>query len=118
MKGMEKIDRDDLFICDTRVTRGHNKKLKKMEYLRDIKKYSFPYRCIDIWNGLGKETVQAKNIHEFKAKVDSTRYGTEPHKLSSPTVYHNEVYIQLGKYTHTHAHTQETTKIARSYRLT
>ena len=41
----------------------------------DIEKYGFPYRCIDIWNFLEKETVQAKNNHEFKVKVDRTRTG-------------------------------------------
>ena len=75
MKGLEKVDREDLFVWDRSATRGHGKKLKKSRCLRDIKKYSFPYRTVDAWNGLEPEIVQAKSIHEFKMKLDNIRYG-------------------------------------------
>lgn len=75
MKGLEKVDREDLFVWDRSATRGHGKKLKKSRCLRDIKKYSFPYRTVDAWNGLKPEIVQAKSIHEFKMKLDNIRYG-------------------------------------------
>ena len=74
MREMEKIDRDDLFVWDTRETRGHGKKLKKTRCLRSIKKHGFPYRCIDTWNGLEKDILNARNIHEFKDKLDNSRY--------------------------------------------
>ena len=35
MKGLEKLDREDLLIWDTRDTRGHGKKLKKKICSRD-----------------------------------------------------------------------------------
>ena len=75
MKGMGKIDKEDLFSWDTRATRGHGVKLKKTNCRRDIKKYSFPYRTVDAWNSLDKDTVLAKTIHDFKYKLDCKRYG-------------------------------------------
>lgn len=38
---METIDRDDLFVRDTRETSGHGKKLRKTRCLRDPKKHGF-----------------------------------------------------------------------------
>ncbi len=49
--------------------------MKKCVCRRDIKKFSFPYRSIAKWNGLKEETVCAKTIHEFKAKLDLEGYG-------------------------------------------
>ena len=37
--------------------------------LKDIKKFSFPNKSVDIWS------VQAKHIHESKTKWDESRYG-------------------------------------------
>lgn len=68
MMEMEMINRYDMLI-DTRNTRGHRKKLRKTRCLRDIKKHSFPHRCIETWNDLKKEKVQTKTIHEIKAKL-------------------------------------------------
>lgn len=43
---------------------GHVKNFMKTKCLRDIKQHSFPYKCVDIWNGL-KEITEAKSIHKF-----------------------------------------------------
>ena len=45
MKGMEGVDREDLFVWDEGPTRGHGKKLKKTRCLKDVKKYSLLF-CI------------------------------------------------------------------------
>ena len=74
-KELEKVDRSDLFLWDVRNTRGHGKKLKMDGCRRDIKKFSFPQRSIEVWNKLDTEIVQAKSISEFKAKLDKSRYG-------------------------------------------
>ena len=50
------------------------KKIKKVNYRRDIKKKSFPHRVIEAWNGLGDKVVQADSISEFKVKLDNERY--------------------------------------------
>ena len=34
--------------------------------MKDIKKYKFPQRSIDTWNGMKKEVIMAKNIHQLK----------------------------------------------------
>ena len=48
--------------------------------MRDIKKYSFPYRTLDIWNGLNGEIVNANNIYNLKEKLDKIRYGDKHHE--------------------------------------
>ena len=75
MNGMDRLDRDDLFVWDATNTRGHGKRLKKTRCLQDVKKYSFPHRSIDAWNGLDSETVEAGCMHDFQAKSDRERYG-------------------------------------------
>ncbi|MPC60474.1 hypothetical protein E2C01_054519 [Portunus trituberculatus] len=75
---MEKIDRQDLVSLtedgDTR-TRGHSKKIMNSQCLRNIKKFSFPNRMMDIWNGLSEEEiVAAESEHTFKEKLDKCRY--------------------------------------------
>ncbi len=69
-EGLEKLDREDLVVRDGSETRRKSKKLKKSACRRDVKKYSFPHRCITTWNGLDEGTVCAKTIHEFKAKLE------------------------------------------------
>ena len=75
---IEKIDKQDLVLLkevDNRRTRGHSKRIRKSQCLRDIKKYSFPHRTVDIWNGLKEEIVTAANVHKFKEMLDKYRYG-------------------------------------------
>ena len=69
-EGLEKLDREDLIVRDERTTRGHGKKLKKGVCRRDIKKHSFPYRTIEVWNALDREIVEATTIQNFKNKLD------------------------------------------------
>ena len=45
--GLEKTDREDLFVWDDRNARGHEKKLKRTTCKRDIKN-CFPYRNIEL----------------------------------------------------------------------
>ena len=55
---LEKIDRRDLLLEGHREAgclRGHGKKLRKGICLKNIKKFSFPHRNIDTWNGLIKK---------------------------------------------------------------
>ncbi len=47
-----------------------NTSLLRATCRRDIKKNSFPQRCVEVWEGLEKEAVQAKTISEFKTKLD------------------------------------------------
>ncbi len=72
MNSLEKLDRDDLVIGEERSLRGNGRRLRKATCSRDIKKKSFPQRCVEAWNGLGSEVVQAKTISAFKAKLDES----------------------------------------------
>ncbi len=45
-EGLENLDREDLMVHDDSGTRGNSKKLKRIGYRRDVKKYSFPHRSI------------------------------------------------------------------------
>ncbi|MPC69426.1 hypothetical protein E2C01_063651 [Portunus trituberculatus] len=59
-----------------RQTRGHSKKIMKSQCHRNIKRFSFPHRTVDIWNGLSEEIVTAESVHKFKDKLDKCRYTT------------------------------------------
>jgi hypothetical protein len=54
------------------ITRGHNKKLKKQSCrLRNVRKYSFTSRVVDIWNSLSEEIIVAKTVKEFEIGLDN-----------------------------------------------
>ena len=73
VNGLERIG-GELLKLDRGTTRGHGKKLRKDRCLRDVKKFSFPYRIVDVWNGLPATVVSAKSISKFKTELDRTRY--------------------------------------------
>ncbi len=70
---LDKVDEDFLNL-EIRTTRGNGKKLKKVQCIRDIKKYSSPHRAVDTWNVLDMDIANAVSVHRFKAKLDKTRY--------------------------------------------
>ncbi|MPC08767.1 hypothetical protein E2C01_001358 [Portunus trituberculatus] len=43
----------------------------KSQCLRNIKKFGFPHRMVDIWNGLSDEILTAESVHKFKAPQGS-----------------------------------------------
>ena len=51
MKGLEELETEGLLILDTSDTRRQRKKLLKDNCRGDIKKFSFPQRCVEVWNG-------------------------------------------------------------------
>ena len=69
VNGMDKMG-EDLLKLDTGTTRGHSKKLKKERCMKDIKKYSFPHRVVNTWNGLDEDVVSAISVNKFKAELD------------------------------------------------
>jgi hypothetical protein len=52
-------------------TRGHNKKLKKLSYRLNVRKYSFTSRVVDIWNSLPEEIIVAKTVKDFEIGLDN-----------------------------------------------
>ncbi len=63
INGMENVDKECFINLDTQSTRGHSKKLKKVNCRRDIKKYSFPHRSMNKWNELSEDIVNAITVH-------------------------------------------------------
>ncbi|MPC69214.1 hypothetical protein E2C01_063431 [Portunus trituberculatus] len=47
----------------------------KSQCLRNIKKFNFPHRMVDIWNVLSEEIVTGESVHKSKKKLDKFRYG-------------------------------------------
>ncbi|MPC10800.1 hypothetical protein E2C01_003441 [Portunus trituberculatus] len=53
VNGIEKIDKEDLvLVTEDRRTRGHVKQIRMRQCVKDIGKYSFPYRTVEKWNAL------------------------------------------------------------------
>ena len=77
ISGMEKIDNEELVVVREEVsrTRGHSKRIRKSHCVGNTRKYSFPHRIVDTWNGLNEEVVTATSVHNFKEKLDKWRYG-------------------------------------------
>ena len=60
-----------MYTLCTNVTRGHNFKLKKEFNRLEVRKNSFSQRVVDTWNSLKYETVNSKNVNEFKNRIDN-----------------------------------------------
>ena len=73
VSGMDKTG-EELLTVEGRAMRGHNKRIRKERFRRDIKKFSFPHRVVDVWNGLPSKLVDAVSVHSFKEQLDLTRY--------------------------------------------
>ena len=71
------------FIDNKNNTRGHKYKIRKQQCRLDIRKYSFSYRIVNIWNQLPFDVFNADNINIFKSKINSINL----EKLSALTAY-------------------------------
>ena len=61
----------DMFkISETHITRGNAMKLCKDRSNKDIRKYSFNQRVIDIWNSLPNNVILSKSVNQFKNRLD------------------------------------------------
>jgi ribonuclease P/MRP protein subunit RPP40 len=71
--GQFTINSDKFFeFCCTTATRGHNLKLYKPNTSVNAYKYCFPNRCIDAWNSLPIDTVNAQSVAQFKTRLTCT----------------------------------------------
>ena len=77
VNGIGKQDNPNLVMMEeeTRQMRGHSRKINKSRCFKDTRKYSFPHRIVDTWNGLKEEVVAATNIHKYMVVLDIWRYG-------------------------------------------
>ena len=84
MNNLEETDRQDLILRrkgEAGNLRTQEKKLVKEICLSDTKNYSFPQRSINTWNGLKKELIMTKNVHQLKEKLDKCGYGDRTTRL-------------------------------------
>ena len=70
VKGLDIVNCDQFFDRRGTRTRGHNMRFKKKEARRDVRKHFFSVRVVEKWNALSSEVVEARNIHNFKARYD------------------------------------------------
>ena len=69
--GVDILDRENLVkMASSTYLRGHPKKIFKEACQGDIKKYSFPYRSVEKWNGLSVDVVCAGSVSQMKEKLD------------------------------------------------
>ena len=52
---------------ENRQIKGH---LKIRNSLKDIRKYNFTHRTVDMWNGLNEEIITVTSLHKFKEMLD------------------------------------------------
>jgi hypothetical protein len=65
-------------INDSR-TRGHNFKIYKQSCCLEVRKHSFAYRVVDIWNNLPHDVVNADNTGIFKKRLDKIDFSSYLH---------------------------------------
>ena len=69
--GKDRVDQEKLLpINKTGRTRGHDRKLVKKRGRLNIRKYSFGLRVVNNWNTLPDWVVNAKDVNDFKGKLD------------------------------------------------
>jgi len=53
---------------------GHNWKLQKKHNQSDIRLHFFSQRCVNRWNSLSQEAVDAPSVNSFKHHLDKIRH--------------------------------------------
>ena len=56
--------------CYSSSTRGHNLKLKKARFRTTFCQHQFSRRVIDLWNNLPQHVVDARDVENFKIRMD------------------------------------------------
>jgi len=52
-------------------TRGHDKKLFKLQSHLDTQKFSFTVRIVSLWNSLPADIVNAPSVATFEKRLDN-----------------------------------------------
>jgi ribonuclease P/MRP protein subunit RPP40 len=74
MKGLENVNKEQIFIMDKGCTRGHELKLFKPSCRLDCRKYAFSNRIINMWNSLTSNIIACNTVYSFKHKIDVYLY--------------------------------------------
>ena len=71
IKGIEDIPSDRFFkLSNSSSTRGHSLKLEKPRCRTTMRLQHFSQRIINNWNSLPERVVAAKDVNDFKSKLD------------------------------------------------
>ncbi|MEW8548044.1 MAG: hypothetical protein AB2693_31460 [Candidatus Thiodiazotropha sp.] len=68
--GFEDIPSERFFKISTSTTRGHHFKLEKSHCKTTMRLHQFSQRIINNWNALPTSVVTAKDVNNFKSKLD------------------------------------------------
>jgi len=63
-------DIKDFSLRCGRPTRGHSLTIRKGKIRNNLERYGFRNRCIDIWNKLPQNVVNAPNMDSFKRSLE------------------------------------------------
>jgi hypothetical protein len=66
----KRVTKDIFHPSKSTTTRGNAYKLEKHRRARDLRKYSFTNRVVDLWNSLPDTIVTSKTIHQFENRLD------------------------------------------------
>ena len=69
-KGFDKVDYLKFFHLSKTGLRGHNLKLFKPSFKRNIGNYTFSNRVIDSWNSLSESIIACESFDNFMKKLD------------------------------------------------
>ena len=66
----KRVTKDIFHPSKSTTTRGNASKLEKHCSARDLRKYNFTNRVVDLWNRLADTIVTSKTIHQFENRLD------------------------------------------------
>ena len=74
LKGIDKVESKNFFNLNqlprSSTLRGHNYKITKNRFHKDLGKFSFKNRTINTWNKLPQHIINSESINIFKNKID------------------------------------------------
>ena len=74
-KGSEKKLTLKISLCGITIYKRTREETEKDYMQEGHKKYSFPYKSIEAWNKLDADVINVRNSHDFKSKLDNSRFG-------------------------------------------
>ena len=60
----------DYIKLDNKITRGHDKRLKKQRTSEIVRRNFLTFRATNTWNSLPQEVVAAPTLNTFKVRLD------------------------------------------------
>jgi ribonuclease P/MRP protein subunit RPP40 len=75
LKGFDNIDYKIFFTLaeDLRI-RGHSLKIVKNRCNTIVRSSFFSQRCVNLWNGLPENVIQAESVNTFKNRLDKIKF--------------------------------------------